>query len=72
MERKVQTIRLLLKKADDLKQDAFLALFDFRNSPVSGMERSPVELLMVDFFKVFFCTNDGKDFSHLQRTKFTG
>lgn len=46
VERNVQTIKRLLKKADDSKQDAFLALLEFRNSPISGMEQSPAELLM--------------------------
>ena len=46
VERNTQTMKLLLKKADDSKQDAFLALLEFRNSPVSGMEQSSAELLM--------------------------
>ena len=46
VERNVQTIKQLLKKADESKQDAFLALLEFRNSPISGMEESPAELLM--------------------------
>jgi hypothetical protein len=35
-----------LKKSNYSKQDAFLALLEFRNSPISGMEQSPAELLM--------------------------
>ena len=46
VERNVQTIKQLLKKADESEQDAFLALLEFRNSPISGMEESPAELLM--------------------------
>ena len=46
VERNVQTMKRLLKKADESKQDAFLALLEFRNSPISGMEVSPAELLM--------------------------
>ena len=42
----MQTMKRLLKKADESKQDAFLALLEFRNSPISGMEVSPAELLM--------------------------
>ena len=45
VERNVQTIKLLLKKADESKQDAFLALLEFRNSPNTGTEKSPAELL---------------------------
>ena len=46
VERNVQTMKRLLKKADESKQDAFLALLEFRNSPITGMEVSPAELLM--------------------------
>jgi hypothetical protein len=46
VERNVQTIKRLLKESNDSKQDAFLALLEFRNSPISGMEQSPAELLM--------------------------
>ena len=46
LERNVQTIMQLLKKADESKQDAFLASLEFRNSPIGGMEESPAELLM--------------------------
>ena len=46
VERNVQTIKRLLKKSNDSKQDTFLALLEFRNSPISGMEQSPAELLM--------------------------
>ena len=46
VERNVQTVKQLLRKADESKQDAFLALLEFRNTPISGMEDSPAELLM--------------------------
>ena len=46
VDRNVQTIKQLLKKADESEQDAFLALLEFRNFPISGMEESPAELLM--------------------------
>ena len=46
VERNVQTVKQLLRKADESKQDAFLALLEFRNSPISGMDESPAELLM--------------------------
>lgn len=42
----MQTMKRLLKKADESKQDELLALLDFCNSPISGMEVSPAELLM--------------------------
>ena len=46
IERNKQTINQLLKKVDESKQDAFLALLEFHNSPISGMKESPAELLM--------------------------
>ena len=46
VERNVQTVKQLLRKADESKQDAFLALLEFRNSPISGMDESPAQLLM--------------------------
>ena len=46
VERNVQTIKRLLKKADESKEDAFLTLLEFRNSLISEMEQSPAKLLM--------------------------
>ena len=46
VERNVQTVKQLLRKADESRHDAFLALLEFRNSPISGMDESPAELLM--------------------------
>ena len=46
VERNVQTVKQLLRKADESKQDAFLTLLEFRNSPTSGTDESPAELLM--------------------------
>ena len=46
MERNVQTVKQLLRKADECRQNVFLAVLEFRNSPISGMDESPAELLM--------------------------
>ena len=46
VERNVQTIKRLLKKAKYSSNDSFLSLLDFRNTPISGMTVSPAELLM--------------------------
>ena len=46
VERNVQTIKQMLRTADESKQDAFFAILEFRNTPISGMEESPAELLM--------------------------
>ena len=45
IERSVQSIKPLLKKADDSKEDAFLALLEFRNSLIIVMEQFPAELV---------------------------
>ena len=46
VERNLQTMKRLLKKSDESDQDAFLALLEFRETPISGMKVSPAELLM--------------------------
>ena len=46
VERNVQIIKQVITKADESKQDAFIALLEFCNSPISGMEESPAELPM--------------------------
>ena len=46
VERSIQTVKQLVRKADESKQDAFLALSKFRNSPISEMDESTAELLM--------------------------
>lgn len=46
VERNIQTVKQLLRKAYESKQDAFFALLEFRNSPISGMDESPAELPM--------------------------
>ena len=46
VDRNVQTVKQLLRRADESKQDAFLALLEFRNFPISGMDESLAELLM--------------------------
>ena len=45
-ERNVQTIKNLLKKAKEGMKDEQLALLEFRNSPISGLQESPAQLLM--------------------------
>ena len=44
VERNVQIIKQVLKKADESKQDPFITLVEFCSSPISGMEESPAEL----------------------------
>ena len=45
-ERNVQTIKNLYKKAKDARSDEQLALLEFCNSPIAGLNVSPAELLM--------------------------
>jgi hypothetical protein len=44
-ERTVQTIKLLLKKAMDSGNDPYIALLQYRNTPVSDFDKSPAQLL---------------------------
>ena len=45
-ERFVQTLKRMLKKAEEDGQDPYLALLEYRNTPVSGLPYSPAQLLM--------------------------
>ena len=44
-ERCIQTIKNLLKKATDDKTDPYVALMQFRNAPIAGLDVSPAQLL---------------------------
>ena len=46
VERNVQTIKNLLQKAKEGMKDEQLALLEFRNTPISGLQESPTQLLM--------------------------
>ena len=46
VERNVQTIKSLFKKARDEEGDEDMALLEFRNTPITGIEASPAQLLM--------------------------
>ena len=50
-ERTIQTIKNLLRKADDEGNDPYIALLDYRNTPVTGMQESPAQLLMSRMLK---------------------
>ena len=45
-ERSVQTLKNILKKAHEENTDPYLALLEYRNTPVSGMKYSPAQMLM--------------------------
>ncbi|XP_052809638.1 uncharacterized protein K02A2.6-like [Mya arenaria] len=45
-ERTVQTVKRLLVKAKDSGHDPYLALLEYRNTPMSDCKQSPVQLLM--------------------------
>ena len=45
-ERAVQTMKKLLRKADEDNRDPYIALLEYRNTPVTGLAYSPAELLM--------------------------
>ena len=46
VKRNIQNVKHLLRKANESKQDAFLALLEFLKSPISGIDEAPAELLM--------------------------
>ena len=46
VERAIQSIKLLLKKAEQTHKEPQLALLEYRNTPVTGLEYSPAQLLM--------------------------
>jgi len=46
VERNVQTIKILYKKAIEGNTSFDLALLEYRNTPISGMNLSPAQLLM--------------------------
>ena len=45
-ERCVQTLKGLLKKADEEGRDAYIALLEYRNTPISGLQYRPSQMLM--------------------------
>ena len=45
-KRHVQTIKNLYKKAKDAGNDEYLAMLEFRISPITGLYQSPAQLLM--------------------------
>ncbi|XP_028412533.1 uncharacterized protein K02A2.6-like [Dendronephthya gigantea] len=46
VERTVQTVKKLLKKADESGQDPYLSILEYRNSPLDSFNKSPAQLLM--------------------------
>ena len=50
-ERTIQTIKNLLRKADDAGNDPNIALLEYRNAPITGMQESPAQLLMSRMLK---------------------
>ena len=45
-ERFVQTLKNMLKKATEEGRDPYIALLEYRNTPISGLKYSPSQLLM--------------------------
>ena len=42
----VQTLKRMFAKAQVVRRDSYLALLDYRNSPISGLSYSPAQMLM--------------------------
>ena len=45
-EHYVQTVKNIIKKAHEQNQDPYLALLEYRNTPVVGMKYSPAQMLV--------------------------
>ncbi len=45
-ERAIQTVKCLLKKAQDSHTDPYIALLEYRNTSLDGVGHSPEQLLM--------------------------
>ena len=45
-ERFVQTLKGLFKKADEDGRDPYLALLEYRNTPISGLQYTPSQMLL--------------------------
>ena len=50
-ERTIQIIKNLLRKADDAGNDPYIALLEYRNTPITKMQESPAQLLMSRMLK---------------------
>lgn len=50
-ERAIQTIKNLLRKACADGNDPYIALLEYRNTPISGLKESPAQLLMSRMLK---------------------
>ena len=68
-ERTIQTVKNRLKKAEDDGNDPYIALLEYRNTPVSGLQESPAQLLPVHSLAFFIhkpkntcCLAEGKTF----------
>ena len=45
-ERTIQAIKNLLRKAEDTGNDPYIALLEYRNTSITGMQESPAQLLL--------------------------
>ncbi|RXN16535.1 dynein heavy chain axonemal [Labeo rohita] len=45
-ERAIQTVKNLLKKAQESQRDPYIALLEYRNAPMDGVKLSPAQMLM--------------------------
>ena len=61
-ERTVQTVKRLLKKADD----PYKSLMDYRNTPLEGIGQSPAELFLGRRIKTFLTTTSPSNANAVQ------
>ena len=50
-ERFVQTLKGLLKKADEEGRDPYIALLEYRNTPISALQYTPSQMLMISLLR---------------------
>ena len=59
-ERFVQTLKGLFKKADEDGRDPYLALLEYRNTPVSGLQYTPSQMLMSKLLRLKAANEGGR------------
>ena len=56
-ERSIQTVKQLFRKAHEEGKDEYIAMLEYRNTPVTGMKYSPAQLLMGRMLRDIIPTN---------------
>lgn len=59
-ERNIQTVKKMIKKCHETKEDIYLALLSFRNTPILNNTYSPSQILMSRYLRDNLPSNDKK------------